>query len=99
MDRTAYHAAQCWRPMGRRLLRHRRPFCGVMVALAARAAPGSGFVNFDVLARHYRWMELVLAGEKLQRCRTAFLGEIPAARNILLLGEGHGRCLVECCRR
>jgi ubiquinone/menaquinone biosynthesis C-methylase UbiE len=56
-------------------------------------------VSFDALAPHYRWMEVVLAGEKLQRCRTAFLNEVPAARNILLMGEGHGRCLVECCRR
>lgn len=56
-------------------------------------------MSFDTLAPHYRWMEFILAGEKLQRCRTAFLDEIPAARNILLLGEGHGRCLVECCRR
>jgi ubiquinone/menaquinone biosynthesis C-methylase UbiE len=56
-------------------------------------------MGFDTLAPHYRWMEFVLAGEKLQRCRTAFLDEIKAARNILLLGEGHGRCLVECCRR
>ena len=56
-------------------------------------------MSFDLLAPHYRWMESVLAGEKLQRCRTAFLDELPAAKNILLLGEGHGRCLVECCRR
>jgi ubiquinone/menaquinone biosynthesis C-methylase UbiE len=53
-------------------------------------------MSFDRLAPHYRWMEFVLAGEKLQRCRTAFLDRIPAARNILLVGEGHGRCLVEC---
>ena len=56
-------------------------------------------MSFDILAPHYRWMEYVLAGEKLQRCRTALLDEIPTARNILLLGEGHGRCLIECCRR
>jgi ubiquinone/menaquinone biosynthesis C-methylase UbiE len=56
-------------------------------------------MSFDVLAPHYRWMEFFLAGEKLQRCRTAFLGKIPTPRNILLLGEGHGRCLLECCRR
>jgi tRNA (cmo5U34)-methyltransferase len=56
-------------------------------------------VSFDTLAPHYRWMEFVLAGEKRQRCRTTFLDDIPPARNILLLGEGHGRCLVECCRR
>jgi cyclopropane fatty-acyl-phospholipid synthase-like methyltransferase len=56
-------------------------------------------VNFDVLAPHYRWMERLLAGEKLQRCRTAFLGELGEVQNILLAGEGHGRCLRECCDR
>jgi len=56
-------------------------------------------VSFDILAPHYAWMEFLLAGEKLQRCRTAFLDQIPAPRNILLVGEGHGRCLAECCRR
>ena len=56
-------------------------------------------VSFDFLAPHYRWMEFILAGEKLQRCRTAFLDEILIAGNILLMGEGHGRSLIECCRR
>jgi ubiquinone/menaquinone biosynthesis C-methylase UbiE len=56
-------------------------------------------MSFDLLAPHYRWMEFILAGEKLQRCRTAFLEELPLARNILLVGEGHGRCLIECRRR
>lgn len=56
-------------------------------------------MSFDLLAPHYRWLEIILAGEKLHRCRTAFLDEIPAAQNILLLGEGHGRCLIECRRR
>ena len=55
-------------------------------------------MSFDLLAPHYRWMEFILAGEKLQRCRTRFLDEISSAQNILLLGEGHGRCLIECCR-
>ena len=56
-------------------------------------------MSFDTLAPHYRWMESLLAGEKLHRCRTVFLDDLPAARNILLLGEGHGRSLVECRRR
>ena len=56
-------------------------------------------MSFDHLAPHYRWMELLCAGEKMQRCRTRFLDEIPAAHDILLLGEGHGRGLVECARR
>ncbi len=56
-------------------------------------------MSFDTLAPHYRWMESILAGNKLHRCRTAFLDDLPTARNILLLGEGHGRSLVECRRR
>jgi hypothetical protein len=51
-------------------------------------------MSFDTLAPHYRWMEWLLAGGKLQRCRTAFLREVKDARNVLLLGEGNGRFLV-----
>lgn len=53
-------------------------------------------MSFDLLAPHYRWMELALAGEKLQRCRTAFLPQIVDSREILILGEGNGRFLLEC---
>ena len=35
----------------------------------------------------------------MHRCRTAFLGQIQTPKNILLLGEGHGRSLVEFRRR
>lgn len=52
-------------------------------------------MSFDRLAQHYRWMEWLLAGGKLQRCRTAFIGEIPVPRDVLMMGEGNGRCLVE----
>lgn len=55
-------------------------------------------MSFDVLAPHYRWMEFVLAGSKLQRCRTAFLERVHDARKILIVGEGNGRFLVECQR-
>jgi ubiquinone/menaquinone biosynthesis C-methylase UbiE len=54
--------------------------------------------RFDGLARHYRWMEFVLAGKKLQRCRTAFLDRIAGACRVLLVGEGNGRFLVACRR-
>lgn len=54
--------------------------------------------GFDRLAPHYRWMERVLAGSKLQHCRIAFLDTIPAPRRVLLLGEGNGRFLVELVR-
>lgn len=56
-------------------------------------------MSFDVLAPHYRWMEFVSAGDKLQRCRTAFLGRVSSAKNILILGEGNGRFLAECRRK
>jgi ubiquinone/menaquinone biosynthesis C-methylase UbiE len=56
-------------------------------------------MSFDALAPHYRWMEFLLAGEKLQRCRTAFLSEARACSNVLIPGEGNGRFLVECRRR
>jgi ubiquinone/menaquinone biosynthesis C-methylase UbiE len=50
-------------------------------------------MSFDRLAAHYRWMEWLLAGRKLQRCRTAFLRHIESPREVLLLGEGNGRFL------
>jgi len=51
-------------------------------------------MSFDTLAPQYRMMEAVLAGNILQRCRTAFLAEVAASRRALLLGEGPGRFLV-----
>lgn len=56
-------------------------------------------MSFDTLAPHYRWMEWLFAGEKLQRCRTAFLPSIPAPSHALLYGEGNGRFLSAFCRR
>ncbi|MGN6555808.1 MAG: hypothetical protein ACTHLW_19040, partial [Verrucomicrobiota bacterium] len=56
-------------------------------------------MSFDILATHYRWMEFLLAGEKLQRCRTAFLDRVTAANKVLIVGEGHGRFVVEFRRR
>ena len=56
-------------------------------------------MGFDRLAPHYRWMEAILAGNKLQRCRTAFLDEVRQAQRVLILGEGNGRFLLECRRK
>ena len=56
-------------------------------------------MSFDVLAPHYRWMEFVLAGDKLQRGRTAFLDSVAEAKKVLIFGEGNGRFLLECRRR
>ncbi len=55
-------------------------------------------MSFDRIAPHYRWMEWLLAGGKLQRCRTAFISEIPVPREVLMMGEGNGRCLLEMLR-
>lgn len=55
-------------------------------------------MSFDRLAPHYRWMERVLAGGKLQRCRLAWLGEVRDCRNVLVVGEGPGRFLAEAAR-
>ena len=42
----------------------------------AETISGNGF---DRLAQHYYWMECVLAGRTLQKCRTAFLDETRVA--------------------
>src|SRR6202008_2184922 len=63
------------------------------------SSPSEARSGFDLLAPHYRWMEWMLAGPKLQRCRTAFLHAIPSPQSVLLLGEGNGRLLVELLRR
>jgi SAM-dependent methyltransferase len=55
-------------------------------------------MSFDTLAPHYRNMETLLAGNILQRCRTAHLAEAAGCRRALLLGEGPGRFLVELLR-
>jgi SAM-dependent methyltransferase len=50
-------------------------------------------MSFDRLARHYSWMERLLAGEKLQRCRLTHVQALRQSQRILLVGEGHGRFL------
>ncbi len=67
--------------------------CGLSDSLSVSSS------GFDCLARSYRGMEWLLAGNKLQKCRIQFLPEISAARKVLLLGEGHGRFLRELIRR
>lgn len=56
-------------------------------------------MSFDLLAPHYRWMEALCAGGRLQRCRTALLAALPPPQQVLVYGEGNGRFLVELCRR
>ncbi|HTL68680.1 MAG TPA: class I SAM-dependent methyltransferase [Lacunisphaera sp.] len=51
--------------------------------------------GFDLLAPHYTWMEALLAGSRLQRCRTAWLDELTGCRRLLVAGLGHGPVLPE----
>lgn len=55
-------------------------------------------MSFDRLAPHYTWMEKILAGSRLQRCRTRWLGELAGCERLLIAGVGHGHFLVSCAR-
>jgi SAM-dependent methyltransferase len=48
-------------------------------------------VNFDGIARAYRWMEYAALGPMLMRTRREFLGRMGGARRALVLGDGDGR--------
>jgi ubiquinone/menaquinone biosynthesis C-methylase UbiE len=56
-------------------------------------------MSFDQLAPHYTWMEAVLAGPRLQRCRTAWLDELAGCQHLLIAGVGHGHFLRACAQR
>ncbi|HWA24930.1 MAG TPA: class I SAM-dependent methyltransferase [Lacunisphaera sp.] len=55
--------------------------------------------GFDLLAPCYPLMERLLAGRRLQRCRTAWIGELAGARRLLIAGVGHGPALATVLRR
>ena len=52
-------------------------------------------VNFDSVARLYRWLEYLSFGPWLARCRSAQLPHLIGARHALLLGDGDGRFLLQ----
>ncbi len=54
-------------------------------------------MSFDTLAPFYRAMESVVAGRRLQRCRTTLLPVVRGAREILVAGEGPGRWIEAAC--
>lgn len=56
-------------------------------------------MSFEHLAPHYDWMEALLAGNKLQRTRTAWLEKLAGRRRILSVGEGHGRFAAACTKQ
>jgi ubiquinone/menaquinone biosynthesis C-methylase UbiE len=55
-----------------------------------RAEPA---VNFDPVARPYRWLEYLSFGPWLERCRSTQLEHLTSAQHALLLGDGDGRFL------
>lgn len=50
-------------------------------------------VNFDPVARPYRWLEYLSFGPSLALCRNAQLAHLTQAQNALVLGDGDGRFL------
>lgn len=67
--------------------------------LIMAAVQPSSVARFDHLARHYEWMESLLAGGKLENCRNALWDDIPPLKSALLVGEGHGKFLVSLLKR
>ena len=56
-------------------------------------------VSFDLLARHYDWLENLTAGPRLQRMRALAVDALGGRRRILTMGEGHGRFAAACVAR
>lgn len=50
-------------------------------------------VDFNHIARPYRWLEYLTFGRSLERCRFHFLGQLYPCRSALVLGDGDGRFL------
>jgi ubiquinone/menaquinone biosynthesis C-methylase UbiE len=54
--------------------------------------------DFDGLARSYRGLEFLAFGRDLERARFCLLEGLVGCREILVLGEGDGRCLAQLVR-
>ncbi|QVL32809.1 class I SAM-dependent methyltransferase [Telmatocola sphagniphila] len=52
-------------------------------------------MSFDLLAPHYHWIEKIVFGDSLQKCRIGWLDSLKDAKRVLIIGEGDGRFLRE----
>ena len=50
-------------------------------------------MNFDLIAKHYNWMEKIIFRSDLEKVRRMNLALVKNAKSILLLGDGDGRFL------
>jgi SAM-dependent methyltransferase len=50
-------------------------------------------LNFDRLAKPYRWLEYLTFGRTLERCRFHYLPALTDAKRALIFGDGDGRFL------
>ena len=55
-------------------------------------------LNFDPLARPYRWLEYATFGLALERCRLHYLPALENSRRALVYGDGDGRFLAQLLR-
>ncbi len=56
-------------------------------------------MSFDRISSLYPTMERWMAGPCMHKARVACLNELHEPKNVLLVGEGHGRLLIEMLRR
>jgi SAM-dependent methyltransferase len=56
---------------------------------------GAPKVNFDHIARPYRWLEYLTLGRALERCRVHYLPALLQQKRALILGDGDGRFLAQ----
>lgn len=61
--------------------------------------PAAGPPDYDGLARVYRALELLAFGRDLETARFCFLDRLRDCGQLLVLGEGDGRCLARTLRR
>ncbi len=60
-------------------------------AIAWPSVDSPSHVNFDPIARPYRWLEYLTFGPYLERSRFHFLDQLSTHRRALILGDGDGR--------